>query len=79
MLNSTCWPGRSFSLYTIASFFAEAFPALRSARPFGLAPLPWFLIGPVTLFSIAAVAFVHERRTVRFENEWSKSHREPGT
>lgn len=55
------------------------FPALRSARPFGLAPLPWFLIGPVTLFSIAAVAFVHERRTVRFENEWSKSHREPGT
>lgn len=51
-------------------------PAVRTTRPFGLAPLPWILIGPVLLFSIAIVAFVHERRTARFESKWSEEHRE---
>ena len=52
------------------------FPSVRSARPFGLAPLPWLLVGPVTLFSITAAAFFHERRTVQRESRWSKSHSE---
>ena len=51
-------------------------PAVRTTRLFGLAPLPWFLIGPVLLFSIAIVAFIHERRTARFESKWSGEHRE---
>ena len=51
-------------------------PAVRTTRPFGLAPLPWFLIGPVALFSVVIVAFLHERRTARFESTWSDEHRE---
>ncbi len=53
-------------------------PAVRTTRPFGLAPLAWFLVGPVTLFSITTVAFLHERRTARFESKWSNEHRETG-
>jgi hypothetical protein len=51
-------------------------PAIRTARPFGLPPLPWLIVGPVALFSTAALAFGHERRAVRIETEWSETHRE---
>ena len=51
-------------------------PALRTARPFGLPPVPWLVVGPIALFSTAALAFRHERRSVRIETEWSEAHRE---
>ena len=51
-------------------------PGVRSARPFGLPPVPWLVVGPIALFSTAALAFRHERRSVRIETEWSEAHRE---
>jgi len=47
-------------------------PALSTWRLFGLIPFPWLLLGPVSLFLIAAVAFVHERRALSIENEWKR-------
>ena len=46
-------------------------PALGRIRPFGFIPLPWLVLGPVTLFSIVILAFFHERSALRIENEWS--------
>ena len=51
-------------------------PEVRTARPFGLPPIPWLVVGPIALFSTTALAFRHERRAVRIENDWSEAHRD---
>lgn len=54
-------------------------PPLRTARLGGMPPLPWLVLGPAMLFGAAVLAFVHERRALRIENEWSRTHRERRT
>lgn len=54
-------------------------PPLRTARIGAMPPLPWLVLGPAVLFSAAALAFVHERRALRIESEWSRTHREQRT
>ena len=41
-------------------------------------PLPWLLLGPVTLFSIVVVAWRHDRNALRKEHEWTTEHRGDG-
>lgn len=38
-------------------------------------PLPWLLLGPVTLFSIVFVAWRHDRNALRKEQSWTAEHR----
>lgn len=49
------------------------FESSRTWRPFGLLPLPWLLLGPVALFSIVVAAGIHERRSLRIEEDWKNS------
>lgn len=48
--------------------------ALSTWQPLGLLTLPWLILGPGVLFSIVAIAYVHERIALRIENEWSDEH-----
>lgn len=47
-------------------------PDVGAASFFGLAPLAWVLLGPIVLFSIVAVAVLHERRAVELERRWQR-------
>lgn len=49
---------------------------LRTARIGSLPPVPWLVLGPIVLFSIAGLAIHHERQANRIEDEWSAAHRE---
>ncbi|MEL6891210.1 MAG: hypothetical protein AAFP84_06420 [Actinomycetota bacterium] len=49
-------------------------PALSDWRPLGLLPLPWLLLGPLGLFSVVFLAFLHERAAQRIEDEWAHDH-----
>lgn len=49
-------------------------PALGRWRPFGLLPLPWLVLGPIVLFGIVGLAFVHEREAKRIEDEWARTN-----
>lgn len=39
-------------------------------------PLPWLLLGPVTLFSIVGVAWRHDRKSLSAERSWATSHKD---
>lgn len=47
-------------------------PAIGSWRPLGAIPFPWLALGPIALFSIALVAYVHERRADAVEERWAE-------
>jgi len=37
-------------------------------------PLPWLLLGPVSLFSIIVIAWRHDRAALRKERDWAAEH-----
>lgn len=51
-------------------------PAVATWRLAGAPPLAWLLLGPIALFGIAALAFVHDRRASRREEAWADRHAE---
>ncbi len=62
-------------LLALPLVFAFA-PGLATIRLAGAPPLAWLLLGPVALFGIAALAFVHDRRAGRREDAWAERHGE---
>ena len=54
-------------------------PALGLWTPLGPIPFPWLALGPIALFSIVALALVHDRRTIQLEQQWSRSRDQNGT
>lgn len=49
-------------------------PALAQWRPLGPVPFAWLALGPITLFTVVGVAFVHERRARSREQAWAAGH-----
>lgn len=62
-------------MLTLPIVFALA-PGVSTARIGDAPPLAWLLLGPVALFSIAGLAFVHDRRAGRREDRWAEQHGE---
>lgn len=42
----------------------------------GRVPLSWVVLGPIALFSIVLIAWLHDRRALHIEDEWSRDHSE---
>ncbi|MEM9033666.1 MAG: hypothetical protein AAGA99_01295 [Actinomycetota bacterium] len=54
-------------------------PDAATFRVGDLPPLAWLALGPVALFSIVGLAFVHARRASMREDDWISGHRDgPG-
>lgn len=51
-------------------------PALTDFSLRGI-PLPWLLLGPITLFSIVTIAWRHDQNALRKEQTWAAEHQDP--
>lgn len=53
----------------------RAWPAIGTARTLLSIPLAWLVLGPIVLFTIVGVAFLHERSANAIERRWTEEHR----
>ena len=71
---------RYLALILVPVFFLllsfEFAPGLTRTSVGGI-PLPWLLVGPVTLFTIILIAWRHDQNALRKERDWAAEHQEP--